>query len=304
MEWKPAGQPEHASLNQCQLIVANRCSGHPQQVVEIRFLCNVISLIKYTAFIDSLIVTLEQSRACASIYGTHVSPLGYADDIASASISERDIDNVLRIADRHSREWRYEFNAKKSAISVFGRTSKEYDNDAQHRRYLLGTERVKETNEYDHVGLKSCTRGKYSNRTLEKIKKGRKTLNAASGIGMKRGGLNMRACSFIFWSLIVPIVTFASELWVMGEEDIKLLDDFQIYCGRRVQRFTRNAPRESSYVGLGWMRLESFIAGKKLLFVRTIADKAAARGHVGTRTNQGSRFDCSVLYHLLAIPKI
>ena len=39
---KPAGQPEHASLNQCQLIAANRCSGHPQLVVEIRFLCNVI----------------------------------------------------------------------------------------------------------------------------------------------------------------------------------------------------------------------------------------------------------------------
>ena len=42
LEWKPAGQPEHASLNQCQLIAANRCSGHPQLVVEIRFLCNVI----------------------------------------------------------------------------------------------------------------------------------------------------------------------------------------------------------------------------------------------------------------------
>ena len=39
---KPAGQPEHASLNQCQLIAANRCSGHPQLVVEIGFLCNVI----------------------------------------------------------------------------------------------------------------------------------------------------------------------------------------------------------------------------------------------------------------------
>ena len=36
---KPASQPEHASLNQCQLIAANR---HPQLVVEIRFLCNVI----------------------------------------------------------------------------------------------------------------------------------------------------------------------------------------------------------------------------------------------------------------------
>ena len=43
---KPAGQPEHASLNQCQLIAANGCqnwfSGHPQLVVEIWFLCNVI----------------------------------------------------------------------------------------------------------------------------------------------------------------------------------------------------------------------------------------------------------------------
>ena len=39
---KPADQPEHASLNKCQLIAANWCSGHPQLVVEIRFLCNVI----------------------------------------------------------------------------------------------------------------------------------------------------------------------------------------------------------------------------------------------------------------------
>ena len=65
-------------------------------------------------------------------------------------------------------------------------------------------------------------------------------------------------------------MTFTSELWVLGEEDVKLLDDFQIYSGRRVQCFTRNTPRETSFVGLGWMRLESFIAGKKILFVRTI----------------------------------
>ena len=43
---KPAGQPEYASLNQCQLIAANLgqnwCSGQPQLVVEIRFLSNVI----------------------------------------------------------------------------------------------------------------------------------------------------------------------------------------------------------------------------------------------------------------------
>ena len=46
MDSKPAGQPEHASLNQCLLITSNRpevgALGTPQQVVEIRFLSNVI----------------------------------------------------------------------------------------------------------------------------------------------------------------------------------------------------------------------------------------------------------------------
>ena len=42
---KPAGRPEHASLNQCQLIAADGPKSvlwAPQLVVEIRFLCNEI----------------------------------------------------------------------------------------------------------------------------------------------------------------------------------------------------------------------------------------------------------------------
>ena len=129
---------------------------------------------------------------------------------------------------------------------------------------------MKEAKEYDHVGLKACTGGSYLNRTTDKIKKGRKTLNAASGIGLRRGGLTMKVCSFLFWSLIVPIVTFASELWVLKDEDINALDAFQRYAERRVQRFPYHSPNETSFVGLGWMRMENYIAAKKLIFIRTI----------------------------------
>ena len=44
-----------------------------------------LSLILYTAFINSLISELEASNLCCVIYGIGVSPLGYADDIATAS---------------------------------------------------------------------------------------------------------------------------------------------------------------------------------------------------------------------------
>ena len=38
---KPAGHPEQASLNQCQLIAQNLYTAHAQLMLAIRFLCNV-----------------------------------------------------------------------------------------------------------------------------------------------------------------------------------------------------------------------------------------------------------------------
>ena len=41
VDMKQAGQPEQASLNQCQIIAQNSCSAHAQLMLAIRFLCNV-----------------------------------------------------------------------------------------------------------------------------------------------------------------------------------------------------------------------------------------------------------------------
>ena len=136
---------------------------------------------------------------------------------------------------------------------------------------LAGRSRVKEKTSYDHLGLKSIITADQSERTLEKVNKGRKVFNSASGLGLKPGGLTIRTCSLLFWSLIIPIVTYASEMWVPGDNDIAVLDAFQRYVGRRVQRFPSKSPNETSFTGLGWIRIELFVYIKKLLFVRTIA---------------------------------
>ena len=230
-----------------------------------------LSLVKYLAFINSLLTNLAQSNLCCSIYGVSVSPIGYADDIATASTSKAKTDNVLRIVYDHSCKWRYSFNPKKSAVLVFGERERVNKINASHRTYRLGSGVIKEMQSYDHLGLKNNSIGQNKDRILEKISKGRKALNAASGLGLKPGGLSIKACSMIFWALVVPIVTFASELWVLCDEDIKMLEDFQAYAGRRIQRFRHSSPRATSYVGLGWIRLEIFIYVKKMLFIRTIA---------------------------------
>ena len=119
----------------------------------------------------------------------------------------------------------------------------------QYRDYKLGNDRIKENINYDHLGLKNNCFGQNTTRIKEKLSKGRKAFNAASGLGLKSGGLTIQACGKLFWAMVVPITTFASELWVLTDDDIKLLEEFQRYAGRRIQRFPIGSPNETSYTG-------------------------------------------------------
>ena len=71
--------------------------------------------------------------------------------------------------------------------------------------------------------------------------------------------------------MVIPIVTFASELLVLNDDDIQKIEAVQRYSGRRIQRVHSRSPNETSYVGLGWLRIEYYIYVKKLLFIRSVA---------------------------------
>ena len=230
-----------------------------------------LSLMKYLAFINTLLINLEDSGLCCSIGCLNLSPLGYADDVAAASLGKYSTDRILDIAFKHSCKWRYKFNSKKSAVLVYGESINERKSNSLQRVYRLGKEPIKEQSTYEHLGLQNFVSESVNSRLIDKISKGRKALNAASGIGLKPGGLTIHACSILFWAMIVPIITFSCELWVINDNDVRLLEEFQRYAGRRIQRLPYRSPNETSYVGLGWIRLEIFIYVKKALFVRGIA---------------------------------
>ena len=71
--------------------------------------------------------------------------------------------------------------------------------------------------------------------------------------------------------MLVPIVTYATEMWVMTVTDIDKVESLQKLIARRCQRFSNWSPSATSYACLGWIRLETYINLKKLLFIRTIA---------------------------------
>ena len=80
----------------------------------------------------------------------------------------------------------------------------------------------------------------------------------------------MQACCIIFWSVVVPVLTFGAEIWYLNDSDIEDILSFQRFAGRRVQRFPHRTPKCSSFYGLGWIRLTTYICVKKLLFLQSV----------------------------------
>ena len=178
------------------------------------------------------------------------------------------MDETLKIVNNYGKRLRFNFNAKKSAIIVYGEDERKNLLNSKLRTFKLGDNRVLGRQSYDHVGIKACI---YENndKVSAKICKGRRAFNACSGVGIRKNGLTMMSCNIIFWG-IVPIVTFGAELWCLTESDYDNLCAFQRLIGRRIQRFPSRSPNCSSFFGLGWIRITSFILVKKRLFALSI----------------------------------
>ena len=80
----------------------------------------------------------------------------------------------------------------------------------------------------------------------------------------------MATCNIIFWSIVVPTTIYGCGLWVLDDSTLSIIEEFQNYIGKKVQRFHTKIPNVCSYYGLGWMRIERIIQIRKRMFIRSI----------------------------------
>ena len=170
---------------------------------------------------------------------------------------------------------------------IYGKNGHEHKKGKKLRTFGLGKDKVNETIEYDHVGVKNCLFRNYCSRTGKRVIKACRAFNSILKTGIKRKGLNMSGVTSLFWSIIVPIATYGSEVWVMKGEEIDT-EEVPECAGRKSQRFPQRSPNCSAYAPLGWVSLEKVVYAKKLLFLRSICvmkDDATCKRILLNRTN-------------------
>ena len=67
------------------------------------------------------------------------------------------------------------------------------------KEFSLGDAKVLERLQYDHVGIRASVDINDITGIEERLAKARKTLNAATGLGIRRNGLTISTCNVIFW---------------------------------------------------------------------------------------------------------
>ena len=94
--------------------------------------------------------------------------------------------------------------------------------------------------------------------------------NSILNSSIKRKGLSMSVISSLFLTIVVHIVTYGSEVWVLKSDEVGSLRRFQRYVGRKSQRFHQHSRNFSAYAPFGWISLEKVVYVNKLLFFRSI----------------------------------
>ena len=101
----------------------------------------------------------------------------------------------------------------------------------------------------------------------ENISKSRRAFFALGSIGAYQGALNPLSGCSLFSILVLPILLYSSENWILSDSQISTLEGFQAEIGRCILRLSRCHSHLSVVVALRWPRLRVCILLRKLAFL-------------------------------------
>ena len=131
---------------------------------------------------------------------------------------------MLDIVHNYAQKWRYNLNAEKSVVMVFGETSRTRRLASSARKWTLGDEVLKEVDEQHHLGILRTVFNSTIHRTNERATAGRSTFYALNTVGSRFGRLHPLTSLKFYQALCLPLLLYGSELWTLTKTELLSLE--------------------------------------------------------------------------------
>ena len=157
----------------------------------------------------------------------------FADDTVVVADSEEKLCQLVSEFGRVCKRRKLRVNVGKSKVMRCTRSE-----DSPRLNVLLDGEVLEQVDQFKYLGSIIAENGGVEADVSNRVKEGSKVLGAVSGV-IKNRGLGMDVKRALYEKVIVPTVTYGSELWGMKESERQKLNVFEMRCLRSMCGVTR-----------------------------------------------------------------
>ena len=131
---------------------------------------------------------------------------------------------MLNILHSSAGKWRYNLNASKSFIMVFGEFPRSRTRARSLREWHLGSKKVQEADEVHHLGILRSVSFSAMSHMTEQSTAGRSAFFALNAVGSRFGCLHPITSYKLYSTLSIPIMLYGSELWSLTSTELNILE--------------------------------------------------------------------------------
>jgi hypothetical protein len=220
------------------------------------------SMYLYTKMIDGLLHKLRERGIGATIGLIPTSHPTFADDIAIVSIHKPLLQCLLDIAHDYSTKWRFEFNASKTEVVIFG------TDICPDLELKLGCNVISVKDGSGHMGVSLSSHRRYESAYIQdRIDSGHRAFYSVQGLGNQRIPVTPVVASKLYWAICIPRMTYGLEVATLADRSVRKLEQAHGQMAKVIQGLPPQTSNAACLAPLGWKSMEVYMDSLKLLFL-------------------------------------
>ncbi len=224
---------------------------------------DVWSMPLYCVYNNDLIKELKASLYCTYILSNvNCTVPTFVDDLAIIALSKTALNQLLGMALRYSRKWRFQYGADKSFVLAFGKDT------TPKLKIVLGNSEIKVVDNHTHVGVPLCSSKSSEKRAIDdRVSVSRQTFFIIKALTPPPVLLNPIVASKLYWSLCVTKLTYGLEVWPPGEQGLTKFETFHNQVAKTIQGLPDKTSDPMCHAALNWRTMESHYDVLTLMFL-------------------------------------
>ena len=222
------------------------------------------SMFMFEVFTSKLLEQLAKCYFSLNLYGLNICSPAYADDLTIMSLSKEGLQTMLSLVFKYSVKWRFEFNATKCSIMVFGNKKE----DISDSKFMLGKIRVKSSNSEVLLGTPLSNCPKHENFHFDKrIVLCRNMLYVTQSIGSNVVPITPVTASKLYWGACIPKLLYGMDIMDVSDDTMINMEKFHFSAAKHCQGLPNNTANFGAIETVGWHTLSAQCDLIRLLFM-------------------------------------